>query len=1680
MKRAAVCAVSQLSILLLLGAFSLAQTVATGAQKFGSFGGSFDQVNLGNLNVNFSVPILQKAGRGIPFNYNLSYNSSMWQVVGSSGNQSWQPVSAGGSYWGWNGLGPVFSPYVSYTVTYSTGTCGIGNQQSYQEWQYGSFIYHDTIGTSHAFSAGGVYINSGSCGGYGPPNGPQPSGVESTTATDSSGYTINVSFYQAYASGNVTSASGFNLGVAFLTSPPSTSSPFTGTDANGNQITFSNGVYTDTLGTTVLTATGAAPSPVKFTYTGPAGSQYYQVNYTSYNIKTNFNCGPSEYTSSGTVSLVSSVALPDGSQYSFTYEDTPSHSGYKTGRISQVTLPTGGTISYDYTYTGSNDGINCSDGSTVVLKRTLNPGGGVWQYSRSGANPAWTTTLIDPGNNYTVISFEKDANTTPATNNFYETQRLSYSGNTSGTLLSTNITCYNGQSVSTPASCYNTGVTSNPYISRITNFRYVPDKNGIQAETDSTYDQFGLIHEVDEYDFGASGSLAVGGVIRKTITAYATLGNGIVDRPSSVTIKDSGNVTKAYTAYGYDETAVATPSGTTPQHISVTGSRGNLTGVNAQANGSINLYRKYTYYNTGMLNTSTDVSTSSTTNGASTTYNYDNTGTPSHSCGNSFVTSISEPVASMSRSFTWDCNGGVLLSVTNENGNTSSTAYSGTNYTNVFWRPYSTTDEAGTTTNYSYSLTTATPPVAFQTESKYATAFNNGNSTVDKVTTNDGFGRTIFGQTRQGPGATNYDTVATCYDNFDRVSQTTLPYSAVLATSTLACPSSNPGKLYAYDALGRTSTVSDNYTGGGSTSYTYTQNDTLQTSTSPTVSKQSETDGLGRLKSVCEITSGTTAWPSASCSQNTSATGYLTSYAYDVLGNLTSVTQNNQASSGHQTRSYVYDMLSRLTSETNPETNNAAVAYSYDSLTSDASCGSITSAGNLLKRLDAAGNASCSSSYDALHRVGVVTYPSSSTPTKHFVYDAATVNSTAMANAKTRLAEAYTCTGGCSSKITDLGFSYRSTGQTTDVYELTPHSGTNYYFHVTATPWPNGATNTISNLVGLPTITYGADGEGRASSVSASTGQYPVTSVSYNAASQVTALTYGSSDSDSFTSDPNTGRMSQYQFTMGSSPKTDTGVLTWNTNGSLQKLVITDQINSANTQTCNYTHDDLGRTASANCGTATFNQNFSYDPFGNINKAVPTGSTGTSFQVNYDNTNLTNRITSSPYSYTSTSDPNAKTGNMTADNWHGYGWDTANRLTTVDSGQSSGVCATYDAMDRVVEQDTGSACATSPTSSTEIVYGPSGAKLALMNGSTLTKAFVGLPGGAQAVYNSSGLLYYRHADWLGSSRLATTPSRTCYWDVAYAPFGENYAAPTSGCVTQDLSFTGQNQDTEASAAGGAGGLYDFMFRRHSPVQGRWLSPDLLGLGAANPSDPQTWNRYAYVANRATNLTDTLGLLIICCAGGGGGGPCDPLIDPTCAGCDPVFGCECDPSDPTCGGGGGPGGGGNPGDGPGPGSAPPPQRSGGVWPDNETLGLPGGLNTTPLGLGGLFGLSPGTQCGDLVSCDALTGSDLLCPCQDQCACPRLHFPDLSGVWKDIKTAVIVVVVVAKVAVKVSTFPIPKLPCNLIAEVSINWGQKQCIYQCLAWRGAVNSAICDESQTCAPVIPGGWVSSETACQ
>jgi len=68
------------------------------------------------------------------------------------------------------------------------------------------------------------------------------------------------------------------------------------------------------------------------------------------------------------------------------------------------------------------------------------------------------------------------------------------------------------------------------------------------------------------------------------------------------------------------------------------------------------------------------------------------------------------------------------------------------------------------------------------------------------------------------------------------------------------------------------------------------------------------------------------------------------------------------------------------------------------------------------------------------------------------------------------------------------------------------------------------------------------------------------------------------------------------------------------------------------------------------------------------------------------------------------------------------------------------------------------------------------------------------------------------------------------------------------------SFTGMNQDTVSA-------LYDFPAREYG-IQGRWPSPDLAGMSAVDPTDPQTWNRYAYVRNNPLGYIDPSGEMMI--------------------------------------------------------------------------------------------------------------------------------------------------------------------------------------------------------------------------
>jgi RHS repeat-associated protein len=216
---------------------------------------------------------------------------------------------------------------------------------------------------------------------------------------------------------------------------------------------------------------------------------------------------------------------------------------------------------------------------------------------------------------------------------------------------------------------------------------------------------------------------------------------------------------------------------------------------------------------------------------------------------------------------------------------------------------------------------------------------------------------------------------------------------------------------------------------------------------------------------------------------------------------------------------------------------------------------------------------------------------------------------------------------------------------------------------------------------------------------------------------------------------------------------------------------------------------------------------------------------------------------------------NQSNGNVIADGSHNYTWDADANPVTIDS---TGL--TFDALDRMVEQNANQ-------SYTQLVYGPTGNKLGLMNGQTINRIRVPYPGGGLAVYEPGPtfLMYWRSPDWRGSMPFGSSYNHTVTKDSAFAPFGEEYAWYPGG--TDD--FTGQWAATTYD-------VYDFPYREYPSTEGRWISPDPAGLAAVDPSDPQTWNRYAYVRNNPLGLIDPLGLCG--CSGGssalmgyGGGG-----------------------------------------------------------------------------------------------------------------------------------------------------------------------------------------------------------------
>jgi len=1035
----------------------LGSTVLTGTPAFQSYDGGPDTINVGNLNINWNIPIVNKPGRGTPFTYNLAYDSSVWTPISVSGASIWQPQGQFG--WTTGGTG-----YYTFSASYASVGCG-GISAVYAAY-YSNFIYYDANNTPHSFNISTSNIIE--CA-----NPSQSTFSTTPTITTATGRSLDGENYQIVAVGDnatITTPKGQVLTFPWLEqfSAPPTSTGQT-IYANGNTITHTGASFIDTLNTTALTVTGGMDSPpLTMAYTGAGGAVEATLNYTSYTVQTNFQCSNVLDYGPTATNLPTSLSLPDGRSYRFTYEPTPGVPANTTGRIASVTLPSGGTISY--TYSGGSNGINCSDGGAVTIVRATPDGTTTYaRFNTTSTNS--TTTITHPAYNgstdQTVVNFlvVSPSSTSfsggPITNYptlFYEVERQDYSGSSAtGTLLRTVLSCWNSVPNS-PQYCSNTSgetvMANMNYILMDVYSRKVtvqwPNSSGISSgyvdsgfvntaspnSTNSNSSWLPSSHVV--YDYGAPGTGTFSTTPLQTVNStFVGFGPFATMLPTEVKVLDGGNNSISDTQYTYDET---TPTASGAPQLTAGYTAGNLTTTKQWVSGTNYLISHNTYYDDGNVSTSTDV------NGNVTTYTYG-------ACGDAFPTSVT--TFGMSTAASWNCGGGVMTSFTDANGNTTTYNYG----QDPYWRVTSVTDPLSNVTSYTY-------PTSSSNTSSATMIFNGGASVSGSLTTYDSLGRAIIQQAPTSPSLSTYNSVQTSYDSNGRSWCQSIPYIASASGK-----GTGPFSCTTYDPLNRTTLFTD--TGGGTVAYSYNENDTLVNqgpapSGENTKRRQLEYNGAGWLTSVCEVTSLS---GSGSCGQHTAQTGYLTRYTYNGAGNLLTANQNAQSGST-QTRSLTYDGLGRKISELIPEWTNSTTsggtgAYTYDSDASGACSGSYP--GDLVKSVDNAGNVTCFT-YDGLHRVltsNVVSGPYASvTPQNNYVYDAATSVS-AVQNAKGSLAEAYTNFVGSTTKLTDVFFSNYPTslpnggkGMVSQMWESTPHSSG--YLFTQETTYPNGALQAVS------------------------------------------------------------------------------------------------------------------------------------------------------------------------------------------------------------------------------------------------------------------------------------------------------------------------------------------------------------------------------------------------------------------------------------------------------------------------------------------------------------------------------------------------------------------------------------------------------------------------------------------
>ena len=319
-------------------------------------------------------------------------------------------------------------------------------------------------------------------------------------------------------------------------------------------------------------------------------------------------------------------------------------------------------------------------------------------------------------------------------------------------------------------------------------------------------------------------------------------------------------------------------------------------------------------------------------------------------------------------------------------------------------------------------------------------------------------------------------------------------------------------------------------------------------------------------------------------------------------------------------------------------------------------------------------------------------------------------------------------------------------------------------------------------------------------------------------------------------------------------------------NGNVIGYYNLDTYNSGFTRTEAYGYDKVNRlTSAAATGNGVYNLAFGYDAYGNMT-CIQNGQTN-GLCPTYTFTG-SNQVSGFTY------DGPGNVGNLTSDGTHSYTWDAEGRNTQIDGGTSAKIV--YNALGQMVNN-----------LGNDTQYDPAGERIVGPGWSVVPRGNVPL------VKWNSGNSYFIHSNALESSTFVTDQMGAVQQDQIFYPWGQQWKYVVG---SQDGSFA----SLEPLVKTGGEETGNALYRHYGENYGRWLSPDPAGLAAADLTNPQSLNLYAYVMNNPATLTDPLGL----CPG------CPKLIDPsTCDGIalnctgggngDGGYGEGCGFSDPTC-------------------------------------------------------------------------------------------------------------------------------------------------------------------------------------